>query len=107
MDKMKAVRELKEIIQNQKTISTKKLEHIAKFIGQEQANMGKKIEEQASTISELRKENQQQKAKLEKHNVMVEEFENLKRKHRLLKFKHAELEDVYKDLKKQVNGEGD
>jgi len=96
---MNALRALKDIIQNQKTVSTERLQSLVSQIGKDLKDYSLRVHSQKNTIQELNKKYQQERDKAKSRERAMSDFEHLKRKHGHLKQKHTELEEAYKQLK--------
>jgi hypothetical protein len=84
---MKEIVELKEIVANQKTVTTKKLAPLIKAIGQAYANQGEIITNQRNSLKDLNSRYNKVNKKAAKYAALVEEHEKLKNAHNKVKEK--------------------
>lgn len=87
------IRELKEIISNQKTVSTSRLEDIASRIERLYIQQGQKINRQSKALSEANKQYQREKQKADRREEAVQQLERLKTHHRNLTREFNMLKD--------------
>lgn len=78
------IHELKEIISNQKTVSTSRLEEIAKRIEKVYIQQGQKINRQTKALNEANTRYQREKHKADRREEAVQQLERLKLHHRNL-----------------------
>lgn len=78
------MKELQQIIRDQKTVSTKRLEPLVKKADKERIELGEKIRRQRNANAELNKKYQQEKEKAQRRKRAMEDYENLKKKHNKL-----------------------
>lgn len=82
---MNPIDELKSIIREQKSISTKRLEVIVLKFEKMYIAQGKKINSQKNSLSVINTQYQREKQKAERRKVMIEQFEDLKLNHKNLR----------------------
>lgn len=94
---MNPIDELKSIIREQKSISTKKLEVIVLKFEKMYIAQGKKINTQKNSLSVINTQYQREKQKAERRKVMVEQFEDLKLNHKNLRREYNVLLEKLKE----------
>lgn len=92
---MSGMDELKEIIKNQKSVSTKKLEIVVEKIEKMYLAQGKKINSQKNQLSIVNTQYQREKEKAKRRKAMVQQFEDLKLHHRNLTREFNILQEKY------------
>ncbi|MBD7937163.1 hypothetical protein H9655_08975 [Cytobacillus sp. Sa5YUA1] len=98
---MSAIDELKEIIQNQKSISTKKLESIITEFERMYIAQGKKIRSQKNNLSVMNTKYQRERDKAKKREEMAKQLEALKLHHHNLTREFNYLLEKYKRMAKK------
>lgn len=92
MSYIKQIAELNQIIDNQKTVSTKRLAPLVRAIGQIYADTSKKVTKQKERIKELDRLYNIEKSKAARLSAHVQNHEDLKRAHEKLKKKYKALQ---------------
>ncbi|MBS4198598.1 hypothetical protein KHA93_02910 [Bacillus sp. FJAT-49732] len=78
------IQELKQIIATQKSVSTSRLEEIARRIDLLYINQGKTIRNQRNTLNQLNSRLQRLEVKADRRKQAMQDYENLKMHHRNL-----------------------
>ncbi|USK56542.1 hypothetical protein LIS82_08760 [Cytobacillus solani] len=94
---MNPIDELKSIIREQKSISTKRLDVIVLKFEKMYIAQGKKINSQKNSLSVINTKYQREKQKAERRKVMVEQFEDLKLNHKNLRREYNVLLEKLKE----------
>lgn len=95
---MNGIDELKNLIQNQKSVSTKKLEIVVEKIEKMYLAQGKKINSQKNQLSIVNTQYQREKEKAKRRKAMIQQFEDFKLHHKNLERQHEYLLDKLKKL---------
>lgn len=78
-------KELREIAESQKSITTKRLMPYINFMDKLEKQFKKRIQDQTSTIDRLNKMYQREKTQADRRKQVIIDYENLKTNHRNLK----------------------
>jgi predicted RNase H-like nuclease (RuvC/YqgF family) len=99
---MKQIAELKNIIENQKTISTSRLAPFIEAIGKSYAETAAKVANQKGTINTLNRNYSVEKSKAAKLAAHVQHHEDLKRLHHKAKGDLKALREENKELREEL-----
>lgn len=99
----KGLEALKEIIDNQQTVRTSRLESIYKDLLRAITKKDKKINGQRKQLENLNARYQRAWELAEKRKHLSEELESLKRSIRTLRIEHQNLQEAHTKLKKKKN----